>query len=222
MWMERDNSKILTMGILSWCFFTLFIMLFYPQNMALAIEVSSALFNLLIITVMLMIVKKFMGVEYLLLYSLVPSMGIYLMILRSSGVTVKTLYLVFLLYWLAAGGILWSFRKNRDLEYYRVLMYFLVILPVGALTKNKEFLTLAIMSLFLMVLLFRRSAIYEVVCFNALSMVAGIISVLEINPIPASNLPLSNPRPSLGILLILLQQVIYSTIGVCLFKKGNI
>jgi hypothetical protein len=218
---ERNNSKILAMGMLSWCFFTFVIMLFYPSDMALAIEVSSALVDLVLITVALITFKRSIGRGYLLLYSLVPSMGIYLMALRSSGAGVKTLYLIFLLYWLMAGGILWNFRKNGYAEYYRVLMYFLVILLVAIPTKNGEFLALGIIGLPPMVLLSRRPIVYEVIGFNTLSAVAGIISVLELSPTTASNLPLSNPRPSLGILLILFQQVIYSIIGFYLFEKVN-
>ncbi|NJF25587.1 hypothetical protein [Thermococcus sp. Bubb.Bath] len=217
--MERNNSKILAMGMLSWCFFTFVIMLFYPRDMALAIEVSSALVDLVLVTAALIIFRRSIGMEYLLLYSLVPSMGIYLMALRSSGMAVRALYLVFLLYWLMAGGILWSFQENGDAEYYRVLMYFLVILLVAILTKNGEFLALGIIGLPLMVLPSRRHIVYEVVGFNALSAVAGIISVLELSPITASNPPLSTPKPPLGILLILLQQVIYSAIGLYLFEK---
>lgn len=196
-----------------------FIMLFYPGDMALAIEVSSALVNLVLITVILITFRKFIGMEYLLLYSLVPSAGIYLAVLRSSGVAVGTLYLAFLLYWLMSGMILLSFKKNGDTGYYRALMYFLIILLVALLTKNKVLLALAVISLPLMALLSSKGAMNEAIGFNALSAVAGIISVLELNLISASNLPLSTPKPSLGILLILLQQVVYSIIGLYLFEK---
>ena len=217
--MERDNSKILAMSMLSWCFFTFFIMLFYPRDMALAIEVSSALVNLVLVTVILTMFRKFIGMEYLLLYSLVPSMGVYLAVLRSSGVAVRTLYTVFLLYWLVSGTILLSFRKTGDTGYYRALMYFLIILLVTVLTENEEFLALAVISLPLMALLSSKGIVHEAIGFNVLSIVAGIISVLELNLIPASNLSLSKPKPLLGVLLILLQQVIYSTVGIYLFKK---
>ena len=217
--MERNNSKILAVGMLSWCFFTFFIMLFYPRDMALAIEVSSALVNLVLITVVLIMFRKFIGMEYLLLYSLVPSLGIYLAVPRGSGVAVRTLYTVFLFYWLMSGTILLSFQKNGDTGYYRALMYFLIILLTAVLTKNGGFLALAVINLPLMALLSSKDIIHEVIGFNALSAVAGLISVLELNPIPASNLPLSTPKPSLDVLLILLQQVIYSTIGLYLFEK---
>ncbi|WP_297489452.1 hypothetical protein [Thermococcus sp.] len=217
--MERNHSKILAVGMLSWCFFTFFIMLFYPQDMALAIEVSSALVNLVLITVILITFRKFIGMEYLLLYSLVPSTGIYLAVLRGSGVAVRTLYMVFPFYWLMSGTILLSFQKNGDTGYYRALMYFLVIILVAVLTKNGGFLALAVISLPLMALLSSKGIIYEAIGFNALSAVAGIISVLGLNLIPASKLPLSTPKPSLGVLLILLQQAVYSTIGWYLFEK---
>lgn len=217
--MERNNSKILAVGMLSWCFFTFFIMLFYPRDMALAIEVSSALVNLVLITVVLIMFRKFIGMEYLLLYSLVPSTGIYLAVLRGSGVAVRTLYMVFPFYWLMSGTILLSFQKNGDTGYYRALMYFPIILLATVLTKNGGFLALAVISLPLMALLSFKGIIHEAIGFNALSAIAGIISVLELNLIPASNLPLSTPKPSLGVLLILLQQAIYSTIGLYLFEK---
>ena len=217
--MAEGNSKILSMSMLSWCFFTFFIMLFYPRDMALAIEVSSTLVNLVLITAVLITFRKFIGMEHLLLYSLVPSLGIYLAVLRGSGVAVRTLYTVFLLYWLMNGTILLSFQKNGDTGYYRALMYFLIILLAAVLTKNGGFLALAVISLPLMALLSSKGVVHEAIGFNALSAVAGIVSVLELNLIPASNLPLSTPKPSLGVLLILLQQAIYSTIGLYLFEK---
>ena len=217
--MEGNNSKILAMGMLSWCFFTFFIMLFYPGDMALAVEVSSALVNLVLITVILITFRKFIGMEYLLLYSLVPSIGIYLAVLRGSGVAVGTLYLVFLLYWLMGGMILLSFKKKRDTGHYRAFMYFLIILLVALPTKNKVLLALATISLPLMALLSFKGIVHEVVGFNALSAVAGIVPVLELNLIPASNLPLSTPKPLLGVLLILLQQIVYSTAGTSIFTR---
>ncbi|NJE61903.1 hypothetical protein [Thermococcus sp. 21S7] len=180
--------------------------------MTLAVEVSAALVNLVVITVVLTPFRGMMGRGYLLVYSLVPSMGIYLAVLRNSVTLRGALYIVYLAYLAMAVGLLLVLGedKNKKTQYYRVFLYFLAILIVAALAENGKLLALAMGGFPLMVLLSKRGLVHEIVGFNALSAVVGVVSVLDLNLIQTSNHSLSSPNTSIVVALILFQQVIYS------------
>ncbi|WP_145955323.1 hypothetical protein [Thermococcus henrietii] len=187
--------------------------------MALAVEVSAALVNLVVITVVLTLFGGMAGREYLLLYSLVPSMGIYLAVIRGGVTLGGPLYIAYLAYLAMAVGLLLSLGEDKNRRYYRVFLYFLAILLLAVLTDNEKLLALAMGELPLMVLLSKRGLVYEIAGFNALSAVVGVVSVLNLNLIKISNHPLSSPNTSMGVMLILFQQIVYSVAGFYVFQR---
>lgn len=223
--MDKCTSRFIELGMLLWIFFIFFVMLLYPSDMALAIEISATLVNLIVITFVLAVFRRVIAKEYLLLYSLVPSFGIYLAVITTGTTLGKTLYVaVYLLYYLIGAGILLSFGKDR--EYQRAVLYFISILVMAALTGGKELLLLAFLGLPLMVLLTKKTLVHEVIGFNIFSMVVGVISILKLHVLPASNFPLSPPNPLIAVLSLLFQQGIYSTSGFLIWnyflvKVGN-
>jgi len=218
--MDTNVSRVLRLALLSWGLFTFFVMLLYPQDMALAVEISAALVNLAVITFVFVLFRKVITEEYLLLYSILPSFGIYLAVIVTSTSIDKALYLViYMVYYLIGVGILLVPKEDNDRGYYRAVLYFLPTILVTVLTKSEELLLVTLLGLPLVVLLTtKETLIQEITGFNVLSMSIGVLSILELNLLPPSSSPLSHPRPLIGILSILFQQGIYSISGLIIWK----
>lgn len=217
--MNTNVSRVLRLALLSWGLFTFFVMLLYPQDMALAVEISATLVNLAVITFVFVLFRKVITEEYLLLYSILPSFGIYMAVIVTNTAIDKSLYLViYSVYYLIGAGILLAPQEDKNRRYYRAILYFLPTILVAVLTKSEEILLVTLLGLPLIVLLTKKTLIQEVAGFNGLSMSIGVLSILELNLLPSSSSPLSHPSPLIGILFLLFQQGIYSIIGFIIWK----